>query len=195
MMPFIDILATYQVPAAFAGAFFFGETVVMTAAYLAAQLDWSIPPLFLAALLGTLAADSAWYYGGTRLAGWMQARPRWQTYQEKHAAEITATKRLVGEKPFRALLYIKFLYGTRILMILYLSWREVSWKKFLLYDAIGTTAWLVVIMGIGYLAGRGIANLIPAVQTTGFILLGLAIVIIGSRLFSIWITKRITKEE
>lgn len=50
------------------GAFFFGESVIITASSLAAQNDWSMGSIALGAFVGTVASDTIWFL----LGGWLR---------------------------------------------------------------------------------------------------------------------------
>lgn len=185
-----ELLIAYHVPAVFVGSFLLGETVLITTGYLMEQLRWSIPVVFLVALLGTVLADVMWLLGA-RLA----LSTQWvESYKEKHADVITHLERLTGTKPFIALLFVKFLYGTRILTIFYLSWRKVSLATFILYDTIGTMLWLVAVLGIGVLAAKGVATIIPTFNTIQVALLVILIALGISRMITVWVKRKLLRQ-
>lgn len=185
-----ELLSIYQLQAIFWGAFFFGETVVIAAAFLAAQGLWSIHNVFWLSLVGTIVADSLWFFLGQHLF----KHKRLEKHRQKHQSALSKLETLAGEKPFLALLFIKFLYGTRILTIIYLSMRKVKFSLFLLFDTIGAIIWLFVILGIGWLAGKGIVNMLPLFKKIEYILLVLVIILILFKLGTTWISKKILKK-
>jgi len=190
VLPLIEhYLSVYHIPAVFAGSFFFGESVVVTSAYLASRLGWFMPTVFLAAFFGTVISDGVWFLLGNVLNNYF-ARTGWLKRQREAAASILA--KLTGRRPFIVLVYIKFIYGSRIAMILYLAGRRVSMTKFLLYDSLGTVIWLCVMMPAGYLAARGTDLLwfIDRIEISALVLLA---VIIFIRFTTSWLTEKITK--
>ena len=95
------------------------------------------------------------------------------------------------------LLFIKFLYGTRILTILYLSMQRLRLGTFLLFDLIGTMLWLAVIVSLGYLVGRsvGIEGVVTSVQKAEVALLLLLALFFVVRFGSKWITRRFSNRD
>lgn len=187
----LQSLEGLEEPIVFVGSFLFGETVILSGSYLAGQGIWSVVVVYIWALLGTLAADAAWFYLGPK---GMRLFHRWEKVKQKHEAIISALQRHVGDKPFLAMLFIKFLYGTRILTIIYLSSVKVKFWTFMLFDFIGTAVWLVVMVGAGWLAGKGLADVLPAVRSVEYLLSGLVVMMVIFKLITSWLEKRIAKK-
>lgn len=187
----IQLLTTYQLPAIFLGSFFFGETVIIAAGFLYAQGLWSLPNILLLAFAGTILSDSMWFLFGGRILPFIEKKTK---HKEKTDKLLKSIEKFVGEKPFLSLLFIKFLYGTRIFTIIYLSIRKIKLLTFITFDTIGTLIWLFVVVGIGWLAGKSVVNLVPFLDKIQYSLLFLVFIIILLRFFTIWISKKITKE-
>lgn len=186
----LSLLATYQLPTIFVTAFFGGEGVIMTSAFLAARGIWSIEAVFFLTLTGTVAADIVWFLFGYQILQMFGKYSKLKNYTgfEKKLNNI------FGKRPFLILLFIKFLYGTRILTIVYLSYRKMSLKMFALYDTIGTMLWLAVILPIGWFAGKGVALIIPIFKKTQYALFILVLFIAVLSIVTKWITRKISKE-
>ncbi len=187
----ISLLSSYQLPAILIGAFFLGETVIIPAAFLAAQGFWSLINVFWLALAGTLMSDALWFLFGRRILLFFH---KWEKYQKQSARLLKALEKISGQRSFLALLFIKFFYGTRILTIMYLSVRQVRFFTFLFFDTIGTMLWLAVILSIGWLAGKSMINLAPFLNKFEYAVLFLILVIIIFRFGTTWLRKKITKE-
>ncbi len=181
-------LSSLQWPVVFWGSVIFGDTVILSAGYLAGQGTWEFWTVFIAALLGTMVADTIWFYCGAVGLRWTH---RWRTVKHKHDALVDAIKKHTGSRPFLVLLVIKFFYGTRILTIIYLSMVKVRFWTFIFYDLIGTAVWLVMMVGIGWLAGKGIANVLPAVKSVEYVLGGIVVLALLYKLLTLWLEKRI----
>lgn len=184
------LLSVYRVPTVFAGAFLFGDSVIFTAAYLAGQLQWPALPIFVTAFLGTAAADTMWFFLGAYFANRFRGTDFMRSKREK-AAELL--RKLTGENPAYALIFIKFLYGSRIAMILYVAARGLSFGTFSIYNSIGIFIWLAIFFPIGYLAGMGIASNFPILNAieAGVIVLVASFVIM--RLLTLWLTRKVTE--
>jgi len=187
----MSLLEHYRLLAVFAGSFFFGDSVIITAAYLAGQLDWSVIPIFIVAVLGTVVADTVWFLIGAGI-GRTHSHIKYFEKQRDQAAQFL--HKLTGTRPEMALIYIKFLYGTRIAMILYVAARGMSLRTFTAYNSIGVLAWFVIFFPLGYLAGRGIARAMPLVGTLEAALVVLVASFVVVRLFNIWLTHRMEKK-
>lgn len=137
----------------FLGTVVLGESVILAAAALAAQGSWSIWSVAVAAFTGTILSDATWFLLAGRLVDRIERDPDRSARLRRHAARLD---NWTAARPHLALLFGKFVYGTRILSIAYLSARDTHLKRFLGFDAIGTVIWLAVILPIGYAAGRGI---------------------------------------
>ncbi len=185
------LLGLYRLPAAFAGAFFFGDSVILTTAYLAGQQHWSPVPIFLAMFLGTAVADTLWFFAGVVMTKWSANMSFMRNEREKAAVLL---QKLMGKNPMYALIFIKFLYGSRIAMILYTAARGFSFRVFSFYNSIGILAWLVVFFPLGYLGGMGIGVVLPPSSTIQAAVAVLITSVILMRIFTIWLTKRVTKE-
>lgn len=187
----VNLLSTYQLPAIFLGSFFFGETVILTAAFLAGEGTWSVESVFWLSLAGTVISDSLWFLLGQ---SFFKFTKRWEKYQDKYQVFLIKLEKMTGQKPFLALLFIKFLYGTRILTILYLSIRKMRYLTFLLFNTIDTTLWLSVMIAIGWSVGRGVTNVAEVFYKVEYALTALVLLIIFYRIITGWLSKKIIKK-
>jgi len=187
----LEWLTTYQLPAILIGSFLFGETVILSAAFLAGQGVWPVGNVFLLALAGTLISDILWFLLGNSI---LHNSDRWKKYEKEHQHFLTKLEKITGRKPFLSLLFIKFLYGTRILTILYLAVRKVTFAKFFVFGFFGTLIWLGVLLPIGWSAGKGLGNFVEIIDNIGYVFLAILALIIIYRAISIWMEKRIEEE-
>ncbi len=187
----VNLLSAYQLPAVFFGAFFFGETVILTAAFLAGQGTWSIESVFWLSLAGTVTSDSLWFLLGQTF---FKFTKRWEKYQDQYQTFLIKLEKITGQRPFLSLLFIKFLYGTRILTILYLSIRKVRYATFLLFNTVGTILWLSVMIFVGWLVGRGVGNAVQIFSRVEYIVTALVLLIVFFRIMTTWLSKKIAKK-
>ncbi len=187
----LSLLEQYRILAVFAGSFFFGDSVIITAAYLAGQLDWAVAPIFIAAVLGTIIADTLWFVVGVFLK---RSHSHFAYFEKQREQAAAFLHKLTGTRPEMALIYIKFLYGTRIAMILYAAARGMSIKTFTIYNSLGVLLWFIIFFPLGYLAGRGIARAMPLVGTVEAALVVLVASFVAVRIFNIWLTHRMEKK-
>ena len=185
------LLTTYQLPSVFVGAFLFGDSVIVTSSYLAGQLSWSPIPIFCAALAGTVASDTLWYLFGRFFSYRFSDMQFLKKEREKMGGFIA---RLVGQKPLTALIMVKFLYGSRIAMILYAASSGISFWTFSFFNFLGAIIWLLVFIPLGYAAGMGISRVAPFLDALP-VALG---VLVGSfvifRIVTLWMEKKMNTE-
>jgi len=176
-------------PAIFVGTFFFGETVVLAGIVLAAAGRLPVTTLFTLALLGTLASDVVWFYFGQRLV--RQAR-RWPRLQQRYDQAMEAVQQAEGKRPrFHYLLFFKFVYGIRIVTIVYTSLRRISLRRFLVLDALGSAAYLLVFVGVGLLLFHGAREMAPAFDTLRYVIAAPVLSLILMRIGTQWLRKRL----
>lgn len=186
----LAILYAYEFPALFFGGFFFGETVIIPAAFLAGQDILSLTEVFWVTYLGTIIADTLWFFAGPPL---FRFAHRFEWIAKRSESVLMKVETLYANQPFRALLVSKFVYGTRILTIIYLSFRKISAVRFLVVNLLGTFVWLLAIVAIGWLAGKSIINLIPVLSDLKYVLLIIVALIVIIKFAPTWFQKRITQ--
>ena len=185
------LLEQYRILAVFVGSFFFGDSVIITAAYMAGQLEWMVAPIFVAAVLGTIVADTLWFLLGVVLR---RTHAHFKYFEKQRDQAAHFLHRLTGTRPEMALIYIKFLYGARIAMILYVAARGMKFWTFTVYNSLGVLAWFIIFFPLGYLAGRGVARALPLVSALEAGLVVLVASFVAIRLFNIWLTHKMEKE-
>lgn len=186
----LELLNTYRVLAVFIGSALFGDTVLFAVAYLGGQESWSMAPIVAAAFLGTAISDTGWYFAGK--FGFHIA-DRFSLAKNGRETAGNILRMLIGKNPAIALIYIKFLYGSRIAMIVYLASHGISFWRFTLFNSLGICAWLAVFFPLGYLAGMGVSQLIPSAHTLQITLSALVVGAIALRLITLWFTRRVEK--
>ncbi len=152
----------YPFSVSFAGAFFGGEETILALAFLSGQDMVPVWSVFLACLLGTFSSDSMWFFFGrsrlmTRALAW-----RWvaRAYKEVDRLYVSLTR----YGTFLALLIGKFIYGTRIATIAYLSRERMTFKRFSAFNAAIIAVWSGIVISVGWLAGRGFSKAINVFQ-------------------------------
>lgn len=156
----------------FVGTFFLGESVILGAAALAAQGTSSVWSVAGWAFAGTVLSDTVWFTSAGRAVAVVNRDGERAARLARHGQRLD---RWTGTHPQRALLFIKFVYGTRILSITYLAWRRVDPATFVAFDAAGTAVWLAAIVPVGFFGGRGLER--AGVDLTRFEV-GFAVVVV-----------------
>lgn len=175
----------------FFGAGFGGELGLLALGFLAAQNIIGIYPLIVLAFIGTTFTDILWFsLGSTKMI---------RGAISHHYANTTisvineALTRVSRGNHLTALIIAKFIVGTRVLLIMFVSSTNIGLKNFIRYDVLAIFIWLLVIIPIGYLSGLGFVYLAQILENIyagiGFVLLIFIIVV----MLQIWLKRRFTK--
>lgn len=162
-----------------------GETVVLAAVMVALQGEWSLIEVLAWCFVGTVVSDAVWF----RLAGAIDER--WLQHREIGPGQqrlLTWLRERTGARPYLALLFIKFLYGSRLLMTVYLATRRIPLSTFLVYNAAGTAVWLAVLTGVGWLLHHGLMGIAGA-DRLDLLVLAVIVLLVSLRGGSAWIAR------
>jgi membrane protein DedA with SNARE-associated domain len=175
------------------GVVFTGELALFAIGFLGAQ---GVLPLFLLvsiSFIGVLLADTLWF-----LLGRTPTAEKITSHRYAYATTSTilqALDRISRGNHFLAIVLAKFIIGTRIIMVIYLSKTNLELRKFVLYDLVAISLWFAVVVTTGYASGLGFAYISGILQNAyagaGFIILIVLIIII----IQIWIKRTFVKKE
>jgi membrane protein DedA with SNARE-associated domain len=176
----------------FLGVGFGGEAAMIGLAFLLAQKFFSLVPFFIVSFLGVLFTDTLWFFlGKTRMAG----RILDHKYTTDTVFLITEAIRKVSRgNHLLAMIFAKFLIGTRLVLILYVSRTNIPFKKFINANMVAILVWLLILIPIGYLSGLGFTYFSKVLNNIyvgiGFLASVFLLFIIGQ----MWLKKTFTKE-
>ena len=177
----------------FLGVAFLGELALFTAGFLAAQGVISLSILAILSFFGVLLADILWFLIGKTTTAEKIISHRY-TYATISII-LQALDRISGGNRFFAVILAKFVIGTRIVLILYVSKTNLEFKRFVRYDIVAVFLWLLIVIGIGYISGLGFSYISSILRNVyagiGFVILILLIVIIAQ----IWIKRAFIEKE
>lgn len=169
----LEFLKLHPIPLFLLGSFVLGEEVILAFAFLAGQGVFDVFTLYLCCALATIASDAAWF-----LLGHYSKRKNNFVHRlyEKHSNYLSLMHRW-HNRPFLLLLITKFVYGIRIFTILYVAFRGMEFKKFMLYIVPCILILQLVVIGGGWLAGRG-SLLFLNIYKDGSLVLGVLLLFI-----------------
>ncbi len=183
----------YQYLIIFLGAGFIGEPAILLFGFLAATGVLSIGAVIIFGVPGAFLSDCLWFWLG-------KTRPIRKLISHRHATTFLETiietmrRASRGNYPL-ALVFAKFVTGTRIPMILHMSNNQFPFLKFMRFNTIATSFWASVVISIGFLSGLGFTLLSGALKSAyagiGFIFL----IVVAIILFQKWLKKRFRDKE
>lgn len=173
----------------FLGGLFAGEEVVATLAFMAAK---GIMPLWVVVVFagfGVFICDLFFYsIGRLHFFNSLKDIKKFSVFYDNFDSVIL---KVTKQKPVVALFYTKFIFGTRIITLIYTGMKKVSLKKFIVFDLLICFLWISIVVGIGYLAGRGYIFISEVLKNT-FIGIGFVFTLIFIIFFvKKWIAKKL----
>lgn len=133
--------------AVFLGSLIEGESVILTASFLASQGYLSIFKVTGVAFIGTLMADQllflAGVWGGRRIV----------KRHEKIEAAAQRAFRLLHKYQTVFILSFRFIYGIRIVSPIVIGMSGIPLKRFAILNLIAAAVWAVVSCSFGYFLG------------------------------------------
>jgi len=153
----------------FIGFFFPGDTLLLSAGIFAAQgklpLAWTIIVVAVAAILG----DNTGYHIGKRYGRRLFRKPDGLVFRQQYVQQAEAFYGRYGSK---TMLIAHFIPVVRTFAPAVAGVARMDYKKFLVFDAVGDSAWAVIVTLVGFWFGRRIPNI------DHYILLAVAAVVI-----------------
>ncbi len=181
----------YIVP--FFGAFIGGEeTILVISALAAGGGALSFTEVLGLSFAGTVISDTMWFLFGSHFSVWIESKPRMHKRLESVGHFVDG---FTKGRYFRALMITKFLYGTRIIMIFFLSNKRLTFRQFVVQNFIVTALWSTVVCTIGWFAGKGISS---AERAFGSLSIALSIIVVSLLVIygvRVWLNKIVVEKE
>jgi len=153
-------------------AYIGGEELIIPLSILVGHGLWDLQTLFIATFISTIMADLTWFLLGRH---GIQKHRLFERHKHRYK-KISKFIRKISKSEFKLLLITKFIYGTRIFSIIYLSLEGLSISKFLKLNFFVVSIWLSAIIGMGWMIGKGSTFFVniyehPLILTTGILIL------------------------
>jgi membrane protein DedA with SNARE-associated domain len=154
-----------------------GETTLLVASFLAysereLQLRYIIPIGIAACTVGDNLGYLVGYRGGRPLLDWycrfFHIRPRTISRAERRFERYGAV----------TIFFARFLFGMRIIAGPMAGVLRMPWKKFLLFNFLGATAWVTAISVLGYVFGSQWERLLYLLKGAQLLVLALLVLIV-----------------
>ena len=135
-------------------ALFPAETTLNTASALAAEGDLSLGVVMVAGALGAVGGDSALYW----LARLSHRRFQAQLDRAMQNSKVASAMDFIGSSAPLLLCVGRYVPGLRFVVNASCGLSLYPYRQFLLWSAIGGTAWSVVTCGVAYLVATALAG-------------------------------------
>ncbi|MDB5164898.1 MAG: dedA protein [Candidatus Saccharibacteria bacterium] len=140
----------------FVGFFFPGDTLLLTAGIFAAQGKLSIELVILVVALAAIAGDNVGYHIGKHFGPRLFHKKDSLVFRKEYIDRAHAFYEKYGS---RTLLIAHFVPVIRTFVSPVAGAAHMNYKQFVIFDAIGDTAWAVIVTLIGYWFGSKIPNI------------------------------------
>ena len=140
----------------FIGFFFPGDTLLLTAGVFAAQGKLSLASVILVVAVAAIAGDNVGYHIGKRYGRRLFRKPDGVIFRQEY---IQRSEKFYERWGSRTMLIAHFVPIVRTFVPPVAGVAKMNYPRFVFFDAIGDTAWAVVVTLIGYWFGTKIPNL------------------------------------
>ncbi|ATL81340.1 DedA family protein [Streptomyces malaysiensis subsp. malaysiensis] len=153
-----------------------GETVMIAAAVYAGTGQLNIVVVAVIAFLAAVTGDNLGYaigrFGGHRLVD------RYGRYVLLTETRIARAEAFFGRHGGKIVSVSRFIEGMRQANGIIAGLADMSWRRFLAFNALGAALWVGAWVSLGDLAGQHLSTLSPVVQSFGLYLLAATVVLI-----------------
>jgi membrane protein DedA with SNARE-associated domain len=164
--------AHYGAITVFLGTVFIGESAIIPFFVLAAQGAVDFWLVAFCSYSGVFLTDIFWFCVGV----YSRRHPKLHHYYENRiSAHLKRVlHRLFEKRVLLSLIVMKYMYGSRLLNLVWLGFRRFDLPEFFLLDILSVTVYILSLGVLGILISAGIALAQSALQLVGVI--GLAVV-------------------
>jgi membrane-associated protein len=140
----------------FLGFFFPGDTLLLSAGVFAADGKLNLGLVILVVALAAIAGDNTGYHIGKRYGRRLFKKPDGLVFKQEYVARAEAFYEKHGSK---TMLLAHFLPVIRTFTPAVAGVAKMNYKQFVIFDAIGDSAWAAIVSLIGFWFGSRIHNL------------------------------------
>jgi membrane-associated protein len=140
----------------FVGFFFPGDTLLLSAGVFAAQGKLSLPAIIVVVALAAIAGDNIGYHIGKRYGRRLFRKPDGVIFRQEYVQRAEKFYERFGS---RTMLIAHFVPVVRTFVPPVAGVARMDYPKYVIFDAIGDTAWAVSVTLIGYWFGTKIPNI------------------------------------
>lgn len=189
LLPFI---ATNLPLVCLVGAYFGGDALLLLLASLAGQGLIPFWTIILFFSLGTISSDIMWFFiGRSRFAERVISHKQ----LNKGYSKIEKVLTKYGRNDFLLLFIVKFIYGIRIVTIVYFSRERKNFYRFLAYNSVAVVVITLFISFLGWMAGRGIRSYVDIYENFRAAIKIIVIVVVAFFILKALINKWLLKEK
>ena len=164
---------TYGYPVVLIGTALQGEVVLLVCGFLAQQGYLSVWIVWLLATLGGTGGDQTYF-----LLGRIYGERLIDHLPRVLRNSLAAARGLVERHPRVVLIYMRFLFGMRILLPILTGASSIPTGRFIRYNVVMAAIWAAIFVGIGYVYGAAAERILHRLEGAELLLVG-ALILTG----------------
>ena len=189
----LEYISQYPILSSLLVGIFTGEEVILVLAFLSAQGVLPLWVVFVFVPLGTFICDAFFFFlGRTKFVNRIK---EWKHFSKGYEKVDANVGRLTKDRHIFTLFYTKFIYGTRIATLIFLGLKGISYSQFFKYNLIITILWAMIVIPLGYFAGKGYGIILNIFRSVELGLLFILIFIIFFFIIKKWISTKLMKKQ
>lgn len=185
--PFVSIIIAHPLLASLLGGLFAGEEFTLFLAFLSSRGYYPLWIVYVFSFTGVFIMDFLFYQFG-RLR-FVHKLFRFRFFTKAYSFINLFVQKITYKHKFLILLYTKFIFGTRLISLIYLGIEKTSYRTFLITDFFVTLLWTIVIVTFGYFIGKGYSILYDIFKSVQISLAFILIMLLLFFIFRKWIRK------
>jgi membrane protein DedA with SNARE-associated domain len=174
----------------FFGSWFGGEAAIIILSVFSSQGYYNIFLIFLFCYFGSMAGDIFWFFMGR--AKFLSKLKKKRIVHKRYLRVRNTIDRLVGRNHVMLIITMKFVYGFRVLMLMYLG-RRMKFKRFILFDSMVSFVWIALITLVGWFAGKGIGWILKTYHSLQLVVLVLFCACLTFYIFKVVLGRVVSK--
>ena len=168
-----------------------GELGVIAISILFSQNIKNIVLVLVFSFIGMLVSDSLWFF--VAKSKFFNKFRKWKKISTPYKKLEKNIEKFSRGNDVLVILFAKLMVGTRILLMIYLGNRKISWGKFLIYDLIPTFLWAGLLVVVGVLVAKGFEMVVEIFKNFQLGITFLIIVFFLVSVFGKWLNKKLLK--
>ncbi len=188
----LQYLSQYPILVSLLIGIFTGEEVILVLAFLSAQ---GVLPLWIVLVfvpMGTFICDV--FFFSLEKTRFVKRIKEWKYFSKGYEKLDAHIGKLTKDRHIHTLFYTKFIYGTRIVTLIFLGLKEIKYSKFFKYNIVVTIIWALIVIPLGYLAGKGYQIIVDVFRSVELGLLFILILVIVFFTIKKWISNKLAKK-
>lgn len=170
-----------------------GELGVIAVSFLFAKNFLVLLMIIIFSALGMITTDCIWFLIARsklfiKLKNWKKISAQYTNIEKN-------IERLSHGRDLLIISFAKLMVGTRILLVIYISGRKISFRKYLGYNSIVNLLWASILVVIGIVAAKGYNSIISIFKNLQLGVTFIIIVIVFLYVLQKWVSQKLTKRQ